>query len=255
MRSHKKELLAKANQEISNAINASATIEDLSVSFFQTFPYVTIAVSSVSVEDSMYKVHQHKLLYAERIYARINPFRLMVGSVRLTNLAIKNGSLYLYTDAAGYTNAYMLQSDKKKPTKPSSESTKRLFDKISLENFSATINDEKKKKLFDFLINKLTVEASNTDSTTMYELDKSILVKDLGFNLPAGSFLQNRLLEGKYKIELDKKRKKLSFQNMEFSISGQPFIFTGIFNLGVEQNFAFTATSKNLLVDSAKKIF
>ncbi len=247
-------MLAKANQEISNAINASATIEDLSVSFFQTFPYVTIAVSSVSVEDSMYKVHQHKLLYAEKIYARINPFRLMVGSVRLTNLAIKNGSLYLYTDTAGYTNAYMLKSDKKKPTKPSSESTKRLFDNISIENFAATINDEQKKKLFDFQINKLLVEATNTDSTTVYELNKSILVKDLGFNLPAGSFLQNRLLEGKYKIELDKKKKKLFFQNMEFSISGQPFSFTGVFNLGVEQNFAFTAISKNLLVDSAKKI-
>ena len=252
--SHKKELLERANTEISNQINGRASIGDISVSFFKTFPYLTLSVYAINVEDSLYKKHHHKLLYADQVYARINPFRLIIGSLRLSNLEIRNGGFYLYTDSTGYSNAYMLKGKGNAPPKQESESTKKLLDDLKLVNFSATINDERSDKLYDFTFNELVAKTTKTDSSLIVDIEKSLLVKDLAFNLENGSFLHNRLLEGNYSVEFIKKKQELRFKDIEFSISGQPFQFTGDFLLGKEQHFELTAISKNILVDSAKKI-
>jgi hypothetical protein len=125
---------------------------------------------------------------------------------------------------------------------------------LKLVNFLATINDEKSDKLFDFQINELTAKTTKTDSSLIVEIEKSLLVKDLAFNLENGSFLHNRLLGGSYSVEFFKKKQELRFKDIEFSISGQPFQFTGDFLLGKEQHFKLRATTKNILVDSAKQI-
>ncbi|MCX7209949.1 MAG: hypothetical protein NTZ99_06145, partial [Burkholderiales bacterium] len=68
--SNKKELIAQATETIHTKLSGNVTIEDLNVSLFRHFPSLSIRLINVSVTDSLYPKHQHKLLSAENLFVR-----------------------------------------------------------------------------------------------------------------------------------------------------------------------------------------
>ena len=250
---HKKELTEKASAEVSKLLSGDVRIDEISVSPFNNFPFLSIQIKQISIRDSLYEQHRHPLLQAERIYARVNPFKLIVAKIAITKIQIENGGFYLFTDSTGYSNKYLLQP-KGKPKEPKKQNgPPELFDRIELNKFSITIADESKDKLFDFHINHLEAKTENTDSELVFHLKESILVRSLAFKKSMGSYLANHLLEGKYTVRLSPVKKELRFDSIPLTISKQPFKLSGLFNFGAK-TFAIGATTKDLKVAYAKTL-
>ena len=253
VRVKKKDLILTATTQIGHMIGGTVSLEDISVAPFKNFPFISIVLKKVTVTDSLYTQHRHPFFYAEKIYVRVNPFPLITGRIALNKVQLDNGALYMYTDAAGYSNTYLLKPKKKNTKPPAEKSTANILDRIELNHFTATIEDLSKDKLFDFDISHLEAKTSSTDSSTFFDIKESILVKSLAFKRSKGTFLSYRLLEGKYRLELVKTKKALLFKDMELQIAKQPFLLNGFINFG-EKTFSINAGAKNLLVDEAKKI-
>ena len=251
---NKEALLKKAGTEIGTVIGGSVSISDLSVSLFNNFPFLSIELKKVDVRDSLFARHGHSFLYAEKLFLRVSPVKLLMARLSINKLEIDSGRLYLFTDSSGYSNDYLLKGGKNKGTQEKNAATQNILDKIALQHFAFTLEDRSKEKLFDFYITNLDITTQTSDSAHDFRVKESILVKNLAFNLGLGSYLKNHLLEGNYSLHYFKAKKELRFDSIPISISKQPFRLSGVFAFGNRQEFALRVSTGNILVDFAKTL-
>ena len=254
--SNKKELIAQATETIHTKLSGNVTIEDLNVSLFRHFPSLSIRLINVSVTDSLYPKHQHKLLSAENLFVRLSTPSLITGRVLINKFTLRNGGFYLFTDSTGYSNGYLLKPKNPNPPKTSNtnEAAKKLLDEVLIENFSFHLEDVPGDKLYDITVEKLEASVKKSGDVFTVEVDKKLEVGGIGFKKKNGSFVGNQQMIGKYTIQFDATQKKLSFNNMNLKIGEQPFVFTGAFLLGKENSFQLHITSQELLVDFARSL-
>jgi hypothetical protein len=253
--SHKAKLITETTEKISENIGGKIVIGDMGVSMFKNFPYISISILQVKITDSLYAKHGHALFQAEKIYVRINPWKLITFNISVNKVTIQNAGFYLYTDTSGYTNAYLLKgNDKPKPKKKESDDLKSVLDKIDLENVAVTIDDLKNNKLFDFLINKIQTKTRIADSTIQVHMDQDILIKSFSFNKKLGSFVQNHVLAGKYDFAFYPKAAKLLIDSMPITISNQPFLFQAKFEFGTIQKFQLEVKTPDIKLSFAKTL-
>ena len=251
---NKEALIKKASAQIGTVLGGTVTINDLSVSVFNNFPYLAIGLTKIDVRDSLFARHGHPFFSADKIFVRLNPIKLLLARLSINKLEIESGSLYLFTDSSGYSNDYLLKGKTQPVGGEKKSATQDILDKIKVTRFAVTLDDQSKRKLFDFYINSLDVKTKNSDSGYALQVKQSILVKNLAFNLDIGSYLTGQLLEGNYSLEYSPAKKVLQFDSIPLSISKQPFRFTGTFSFGNIQRFALRVNTKNLLVEYAKTL-
>ncbi len=250
--SNKKELISKFSKEVKTKYHTIIKVEDLSLSFFKSFPSLTLIAKNVDAEGSMFKFHNKKLFSASNIYLRINTFKLITGNLSFGKTSIKNGSAFFYTDTNGVSNLSYFKSAVEKDRK---EKTPLILpENIELENFDITIEDKQKVKLFSFLIRNFEATTFAKGDSIYININKDILVKGLGFNLATGAFLVNHTLKGKYRAILNTKKNDLSFIGIELNISKQPFFLTGKFEFGESGHFNLDVKTKQIQYNFAQTI-
>ena len=90
--------------QINKQVVGTVEIGDLSANFLRTFPNISVKLSNVSIRDSLWNVHQHDFLNAEKIFIRLELLSLVTGKPRIGKVLVENASIYLYTDECGYCN-------------------------------------------------------------------------------------------------------------------------------------------------------
>ena len=254
--SHKKELIAQATETIHTKLSGNVSIEDLNVSLFRHFPSLSIRLINVSVTDSLYSKHQHKLLSAENLFVRLSTPSLITGRVLVNKFTLRNGGFYLFTDSTGYSNGYLLKPKNSNPPKPSNtnEAAKKLLEKVLVENFSFHLEDVPGDKLYNITVEKLEASVKKSGEIFSIDVDKKLQIGGIAFKNKNGSFVGKQSMAGKYTLQFDAAQKKLSFNDMNLKIGEHPFVFTGVFLLGKENSFQLHITSQQILVDFARSL-
>ena len=254
--SHKKELIAQATETIHTKLSGNVTIEDLNVSLFRHFPSLSIRLINVSVTDSLYSKHQHKLLSAENLFVRLSTPSLITGRVLVNKFTLRNGGFYLFTDSTGYSNGYLLKPKNSNPPKPSNtnEAAKKLLEKVLVENFWFHLEDVPGDKLYNITVEKLEASVKKSGEIFSIDVDKKLQIGGIAFKNKNGSFVGKQSMAGKYSLQFDAAQKKLSFNDMNLKIGEHPFVFTGVFLLGKENSFKLHITSQQILVDFARSL-
>ena len=252
---NKKKLVDHAASEIGTLIGGNIQIGDITVSILHNFPNLSIALKNITVSDSLVAQNKHPLIHAETIFVRLNLFKLLTRKVSLNKIEIENAGFYLFTDSSGYTNGYLLQrKNKQESPQAENEEIDNILNKIEVHNVTVTLEDRIKGKLFDFDIHSLYAQGHYNDSTIIFNLKNSILIKDLGFNLPKGSFAHGKMFEGEFAVRYAPRTKSLSFEDIPVEISNHAFAFSGAFVFGTAQQFSLKIVSKDILVDFAKTL-
>ncbi|MET0299260.1 MAG: AsmA-like C-terminal region-containing protein, partial [Flavitalea sp.] len=236
--SNKKEIIAKISTELKDRMDANITIGDLDPSFFQTFPFLSLRLSNVSLRDTMWEKHHHDFLKAEKFFIRVNPFSLFSSTPKINKILVEKGSLYLFTDTTNYSNAYILNAKKKQTNK----GLKPPFSGIELREVKVSFINPFQGKLMEFDIRKLTCNVESEDSLTSLTIRTDMLVKNLAFNTDRGSFLRGKRLESKFEITLG--QDQISFDNILMKIDKQPLTLSGNFILGKDPSFTISIAAK-----------
>ncbi|RYG00764.1 MAG: hypothetical protein EOO02_14215, partial [Chitinophagaceae bacterium] len=236
--SNKKEIIAKISTELKDRMDANIMIGDLDPSFFQTFPFLSLRLSDVSLRDTLWEKHHHDFLKAEKFFIRVNPFSLFSSTPKINKILVENGSLYLFTDTTNYSNAYILNA-KKKQTK---KGLKPPFNGIELKNVKLSFINPFQGKLMEFDIKKLNCDVESEDSLTALTIRTDMMVHNLAFNTDKGSFLRGKRVEGKFGVLLG--QEQISFENILMKIDNQPLTLSGAFKLGKDPSFTVSITAK-----------
>ena len=251
---HKQELIGKVKKEVSEKLNGNVQIGNIDLSFFQNFPSVSILFENVSITDTMFAVHHQPFFKAEKVYGILGIGNAMMQNNPLSGLRIDNGEIHVFTDTAGYTNAYLFSPKKKIDTAVKTSTAKTEIESIRLRNVRIVLDDKKKHKLYDFAVAKLNCKMKNSDNAIELKNSADILIHSLAFNTDIGSYVKEAAFNGDFALSVDKIKKQLSFDDIKITLNKQPFRLAGHFDFPDTPTFAIRVASKNIDYTFAKKL-
>lgn len=225
--SHKEELLARINSEVSNNIDGTLHIGDMKASLWGDFPHASVVVHDVYLRDSLWARHRHDLFRADEIFIRLNPLRLLSRRIDIRKLTMRGGRIFIFTDSSGYTNKYLL---KRKDTTQDKGGQKINFRSFALHNVSVEMEDAPKLKSFGFVIRSIEGNAYPSADGWNTTLDADVLADRMIFNKTRGSFLKRTPLKGRVFLTYNTREKDLAVRAPALRIDGQPVLFQGRFS-------------------------
>jgi hypothetical protein len=217
---NKSRIIGKVKTQLNKQIRGKINIGDLKPDFAHAFPFPAIRITNVIIRDSLWSRHHHDFLNAPIIYARLKPFSLFDQRPSIGKINIENGTIFFYIDSTGHSN--ILKTD------PETPGNKKDLPNIQLTNTKLLLKDEKKHKLYDIFCEKLKCDIDKKENGTKLTIKIKSLVHDLSFNTAKGSYLHEKILEGKFDLFMPDSN-SLEFKNVDLSIARQPFSFTGKF--------------------------
>ncbi len=227
--SNKQKIIQQITSQINKKIKGTVTIGNADLSFFGNFPIIGVSLENVKVTDSMYSNHGKLFFEAKEVFAGLALGKLLKKEPSLRTIRIRKGNIYAYTDSAGYSNTYLLAPRDDKHGQQN-ESQPLSIRNVKLEDVHITIDDRRKQKLYDLLVNELEVMPEEEDNGRLsFQTIADINIGKIAFNLSKGIFLENKKFSGKVKFEYDSKQQQLNFHEAKIRIASQPFEVDGRF--------------------------
>ena len=236
---NKGSLIAKISAQINKQVKGKVEIKDMQTDFIHTFPFLSVKLSGVSIKDSLWSRHRHEFLKAENIYVRLRLLSLFSGKPQIGKLIIKNGTIYLFSDTAGYTN--LVKADD-----PATGKDESYIPDLEFKQVRFILQDDAKKKLHDFFAEHLSCDVERKDSLKLFKINIRLLVHQLTFNREKGGYLKEKVLQGKF-IAVLTNSKVLELKKTVLKIDQHPFLISAIFNLGDEpKTFQLAIATKKI---------
>ncbi|PWT75909.1 MAG: hypothetical protein C5B59_07660 [Bacteroidetes bacterium] len=225
---NKASILEKVKKEINSRISGEISIGNIDASFFQTFPTLSIGVYNITLKDSLWKVHHHTLFQGEKVFAELNIFRMITGHLTVRKIIIENASAYLFTDTTGYSNETIFKKSTPRPKRKLS-----LVPDIEIKNSTFIVEKANRNKYFSFSVAQLEAKSDQTESGNafLFDVDLSSTVHSLAFNRNNGSFVEEKPIGGKCKLQFNPTTKILQFDQITLNVDHHPFLFSGKFFL------------------------
>ncbi|MEO6220995.1 MAG: AsmA-like C-terminal region-containing protein [Ginsengibacter sp.] len=253
---NKKSIIKQVTEAISKKLNGKVTIGDVDLSFLRSFPQASVLLRNVTITDTMYVEHHHAFLQAQEVFARLSIIRLIKKQPAVNGLRIENASVYLFTDSTGYSNTYLFRPRKDSVLPAKVSDNTNSLKSIILKKVHLIIDDQQKEKLHDIVINDLDLKLDDKNAmVSLFSTKANMLVHNLAFNLDAGSFIKEKLFEGTFDLEFNKKTNQLQFDSIDIKLSGHPFNLSGKFDLiRPDAQFSLKVHTRQIMYPFAKSL-
>ena len=248
VKQHKQHFISFLESEIEKGLNgATLHIGDISIALRSSFPLIELTIDSIYLRDSLWSRHHHDLVSVNQVYATIDFWQLFHGNIDIQRLDLDKPDIYFYTDSLGYSNTSVF----KKRTRPVKDSTAQQpsYPILAISNARFTIDQGVKHKFFGFHIYKLdcNILAEEKSPVLAIDLNLDCKVQAMTFNESKGPFLENKSVQGEFRILYNKDSRELDFDRIQLAVDRQPFVFTGKFFFAKEGTpFLLSWDTKNL---------
>jgi hypothetical protein len=237
---NEKSLIEKASAIVEKRIHGDVYIGGLSVSFFRTFPLLSLQLEDVELNDSLYPVHRRHLLKASDIYLRASIGGLITNTAPVGRVIIRNAEINLITDAAGNSNEYVLKSTGRGPGESFS------MPDVVLQAVSLNYEDPTRKKHYLANVQSLKCATSTKKDRMVFKINLRMLVKNLAFNTKQGSYLANKPVSGKFDLVYLPATKDVIADHITLNLDGHAYKFNGTFNTDNNKaDFRLNITTNN----------
>jgi AsmA-like C-terminal region/AsmA family len=230
---NKAKVLKLVNTELGKNLDGTVTVGDMQPRFFKGFPNISLALKNVLVRDRRFSQHHHTLLDAKDFDISVNAGALLSGGISINHIVISNAAIDLYTDSTGYSNSSVFINGKKnKKNKSSTSKTSAELEKFTLTNVGFRVEDQKAKKLFNFIVNNINGKITYPDSGFRAAFHMDVTAKSMAFNIGRGSFIKNKTLEGDLEATYNQETGTIKVTADALDIGDDPFKIDAVFETG-----------------------
>ena len=248
VKQHKQHFISFLESETEKGLNgATLHIGDISVSLKSSFPLIELTIDSIYLRDSLWSRHHHDLVSVNQVYATIDFWQLFQGNIEIQRLDLDKPDIYFYTDSLGYSNTSVFK--KRNRSVKDSTAAQPSYPILAISNARFTIDQGVKHKFFGFRIYKLDCKTLGEEKSPVLAIDLNLdcKVQAMTFNESKGPFLENKSVQGKFRILYNKDSRELDFDRIQLAVDRQPFVFTGKFFFAKEGTpFLLSWDTKNL---------
>jgi len=244
---HKAKVIALVTAELNKNLDGNLVVGGVQTSLFENFPALSVKLKNVTLRDKQYEQHHHTLLDTKNLDVSINFNDLFKGKVSIDHIDITGAVIDLYTDSNGYSNTAVFKKNSSKKDSSNSKSSTKI-NKFSLRDVSFTVDNRKAKKLFKFAVEKLNGKMSYPDTGWKADIDLKVMAKSLAFSTVHGSFIKDKMVEGRLTGGYNKSTGNINVSSSDFSIGGDAFSVIARFATDKKPaDFTFRVTANQLL--------
>ena len=123
------------------------------------------------------------------------------------------------------------------------------FSHVSMQHVGLSIDKGHTHKLFGFRIHSMDCNIQQKAGSPLlsFDLNLDCMVQAMTFNQAKGPFLENKSLQGAFRLLYHKDSQELDFDKIALAVEQQPFVFTGKFYFAKEGTpFLLSWETKNL---------
>lgn len=209
-----------AINQINNQLNAKVSVSAVELSFWKTFPDLSIDFREVYVKDQYPSGEgSDTLLYADLIRCRFNPSDIWRENYQLKRLDIDEGLLYLKYNRKGEHNFHLLKSDS---IASESKQFKLNLEEIHVSNFRFRLKNQATRQFYSSTIHEMEVSGSLSD--TLFTADAKAIININFVKSQSINLIQNKHAEFQLGIEVNTKQSKVNIPASRINIAGLPFI-------------------------------
>ncbi|SDM85801.1 AsmA family protein [Pedobacter antarcticus] len=253
--SHKKELLVSVTKELNKSLNGTLTVGGMEPSFLKGFPGVSVKLSDVELKDSLWNTHKHTFLNTKDLSVSVNALALLKGTVEIRRIYINDAEIYLYTDSTGYSNTSIFKSTKDTTRTKEDKSSPAEIRRFDLNNVRFILDNRKGNKLFLFAVDEFSGKVDYPFSGWKADIKLKTLVRSLAFNTKRGSFIKDKVLEGKMDISYSNSTGILTVEPNKLNIGKDPFVIGAKFNIKSDPvDFAINIEANGILWRNASAL-
>jgi hypothetical protein len=250
---NQKKLLARITEQLNKNISGTMTIGSMNPTFLKGFPGVSLSLKNVVLKDSLWENHKHSLLEAKDFDVSVNVLGLLGGHVDIEKIGINNSTIYLFTDSNGYSNTSAFKKKAQQDQSEGKGSVPTQIRNIILNNVDFKVDNRKGHKLFHFVVDELR---GKIDYPLLggWDVDVKLktLAKSLAFNTDKGSFVKDKLLDGRFKVNYNEGTRIFDVAPNKLNIGDDLFIIGGRFDTSKEgTDFTIDIEAPNILWRSA----
>jgi hypothetical protein len=250
---HKSKILSLVTAELNKDLNGQLAVGSIKTSFLENFPKLSVKLLQVSLKDKQWTRHRHTLLQAGNVDVSVNTATLLKGHVVIEHVSINDAAVDLFTDSTGYSNTSVFKRRVSKDSSSANSSAK--LNKFSLKNVTLSVDDRKAHKLFRFEINELQCKVDFLDTGWNAAVDMKVRAKSMAFNTLRGSFIKDKLVEGKLFGGYNRHSGNISVHSDDFNIGGDGFTIIARFGVNKKPaDFSFHITASSLLWSHASAL-
>ncbi|ACT95214.1 AsmA-like C-terminal region-containing protein [Dyadobacter fermentans] len=191
---NREKLFRNAQELINENLNGNLEIGDFKFRPFYGALGLNFTLYDVKLTDTLYNVHHHPFLKAEKIHVALDLKHVFTGDIRIKNLVLEDGGLRLFTQKDGYSNLSIFKSgkEKKDSKKGDNDGMVKKLGNVRFANFAVAYSDSVKRKYFGAIFRDATNIIERTDSSTNATLTGSVYFDGLTFNADKGGFLMKQ---------------------------------------------------------------
>jgi hypothetical protein len=240
-------LLKKVADAVHKRTKGDVKIGGLSVSFFRTFPVLSLQLKDVVLKDSVYHLHHKELLTAKDIYLRASISGLITHKDVIGKVILSDGAINLVTDSSGNTNEYVLKSSKN-----DKQSGKFSMPDIILKSMIINYQNLKRKKHYYGIVKTLRCNTTLNGPMVFFKLRLGMLVKNISFNTIRGAYLKEKYVDGSFTLAYNSQTMDIIVHRVTLNVDDHPFHFEGKFNVDNNvANFNLNITTQNIVYTTA----
>lgn len=245
---NKNKILSGFKDTLNKNIKGKLSYSEADITIWKHFPFIGLHIYDVKLTDSL----NIPLLEMKEAAVKVSLLQYFNNKTSLRNLTARNGYLHIITDTSGYTNKYLLQSQKKE--KDTAKGGLEL-NHASLKNVRIILENRQKNKRYNVLFKELDAAINTSGDEMTIELEQESLIEGLGFNLAKGSFLKKQLFKTDIDLRFNKKTEVLSFDETKVYIANHPYLLKGIFRLEETGSFVLDIKTKKAPFSNLRNIF
>ncbi|MFW5644960.1 MAG: hypothetical protein ACOCZL_03525, partial [Bacteroidota bacterium] len=118
---YEEEIKELSIQRINQVVQTKISVDEVDVSFFQTFPYLSVVFHEVTIwsssnfnKNEFRNIDPERLFSAEKVFLKFNALDLIRSNIRIRRIYAVNGSTNFLIDSEGKTNAEVLKPELRK---------------------------------------------------------------------------------------------------------------------------------------------
>ena len=224
-------LVSLAVKELNKQLPGELEVGGSTISIFQNFPYVSIAVKDVHFYSSKQKTGR-SLFTAEKIFVGFSLSDILNQKYRVKVIFMKNGSLNLVQDNDGRLNileAARISSDTAAPTNKTNRELNLDLKKIVLKNMQISFLDRQSRQQVAVQIDKIQ-SSFHSDSLQLYADLQGSMVGD--YSMPGDpSIFRHKHLETNIKLSYTKATQLINLQECRLKLEDALFNISGTADL------------------------
>lgn len=228
---HKKEILAKVTNAVSESMEGNFHIDDIEPALLQDFPSISVRLKGVTLSDSLYYKHKKNTLEFSSVYISLNLFSLLTKHPEIDKVTIEDGSIYLFHDY-NYANTYLFNFKKKKDSKGSGKQPE--INKFGIENVLFVYDFYDRNKQFKIGVSEIDGKIHRDGDIWDIKADTRVHFYQMAFNLDKGGFLKSKDLDGDLDIKFNTTTKSLRLPKQFIKVNGTKIKAGVVFNFGAK---------------------